>query len=120
MVTQNIDLLAFLQKARSLRELDVPLMLQTSYFAALYLIWRGRRFHFLNLLAILSVVYLVYVLFFPASPGWFVWLTPFLAFYFLLRTTGKSLLALFSCTVTMRYYDQFRHIGIRSDIKTPS
>ena len=51
------------------------------YLIMLYLAWRVRRLNFDLFQAITGMSFLLIVLMTPASPGWFVWCIPFLAFY---------------------------------------
>ncbi len=55
----------------------VPLL----YLVMLYVAWRVRRLNFDLFQAITGMAFLLIVLMTPASPGWFVWCLPFLAFY---------------------------------------
>lgn len=55
----------------------VPLI----YLVMLYMAWRVRRLNFDLFQATTGMAFLVIVLMTPASPGWFVWSIPFLAFY---------------------------------------
>lgn len=55
----------------------VPLV----YIVMLYLIWRVKCLNFDLFEASLGLTFLMIVLITPASPGWFVWSTPFLALY---------------------------------------
>ena len=55
----------------------VPLI----YIVVLYLAWRVRRLNFDLFQATTGMAFLLIVLMTPASPGWFVWITPFLALY---------------------------------------
>jgi len=55
----------------------VPLM----YLVALYWVWRIKRLNFDLFQATIGIVFLLILLMTPASPGWFIWCIPFLAFY---------------------------------------
>ncbi len=55
----------------------VPLV----YLLMLYGVWRVRRPNLPLVLNVLGLAFMVIVLMTPASPGWFVWLVPFLAVY---------------------------------------
>ncbi|MEI7993356.1 MAG: hypothetical protein WCH01_00500 [Methylococcaceae bacterium] len=55
----------------------VPLI----YLVMLYWVWRVRRLNFDLFQATTGMAFLLVVLMTPASPGWFVWCMPFLAFY---------------------------------------
>ena len=55
----------------------VPLV----YLIMLYLVWRVKRLNFDLFQATIGMGFLSVVLLTPASPGWFVWCMPFLAFY---------------------------------------
>jgi len=55
----------------------VPLI----YLISLYLFWRIKRLNFDLFQATIGMIFLVIVLMSPASPGWFIWCMPFLAFY---------------------------------------
>lgn len=51
------------------------------YLLALYLAWRVRRINFGLLTALLGLSFFLVLLFTPASPGWFLWVVPFLVFH---------------------------------------
>jgi uridine kinase len=55
----------------------LPLM----YLLVLFSAWRIRRMSFELLLAILGIAFFLVLLLTPASPGWFVWVLPFLVLY---------------------------------------
>ena len=55
----------------------VPLV----YLVMLYWVWRIKRLNFDLFQATTGMAFLLIVLMTPAAPGWFVWCTPFLAFY---------------------------------------
>jgi uridine kinase len=55
----------------------VPLI----YLVALYWVWRIKRLNFDLFQATIGIVFLLIVMMTPASPGWFIWCIPFLAFY---------------------------------------
>jgi uridine kinase len=52
-----------------------------AYLVMLYLVWRVRRLNFDLFYATLGMAFLLVVLMTPASPGWFVWVIPFLISY---------------------------------------
>ena len=56
-------------------------MLPLVYLLALFGAWRIRRMNFELLLALLGIAFFLVLLLTPASPGWFVWLLPFLVIY---------------------------------------
>ena len=51
------------------------------YLVTLYWVWRIKRLNFDLFQATIGMAFLLIVLMSPASPGWFVWCMPFLAFY---------------------------------------
>ncbi len=55
----------------------VPLV----YLVMLYWVWRARRLNFDLFQTTIGIAFLLVVLMTPASPGWFIWCIPFLAFY---------------------------------------
>lgn len=56
-------------------------LLPLVYLLALFGAWRVRRMSFELLLALLGIAFFLVLLLTPASPGWFVWVLPFLALY---------------------------------------
>jgi uridine kinase len=56
-------------------------LLPTLYIVMLYLAWRMRRFNFALFNSMLGITFLLVVLLTPASPGWFIWMMPFLIMY---------------------------------------
>ncbi len=56
-------------------------LLPLVYLLALFGVWRIRRMSFELLLALLGIAFFLVLLFAPASPGWFVWVIPFLVLY---------------------------------------
>ena len=56
-------------------------VLPAAYLVTLYLVWRVRRFDFDLFVAVTGMVFLFIVLLSSNSPGWFVWVAPFLAMY---------------------------------------
>ena len=67
------------------------------YLVVLFVAWRIGRISFDLLLALLGIGFFVLLLLTPASPGWFLWVMPFLVNY---QTksglTGKVLMAIFT------------------------
>ena len=55
----------------------VPLI----YLVVLYWVWRIKRLNFDLFQATIGIMFLLILLMTPASPGWFIWCIPFLAFY---------------------------------------
>lgn len=51
------------------------------YIVVLYLTWRLRRLNFNLFISVLGMTFLLVVLLTPASPGWFIWILPFLIMY---------------------------------------
>ncbi|QWD76371.1 uridine kinase [Polynucleobacter sp. MWH-UH24A] len=51
------------------------------YLLLLYLAWQIKRVNFELFYNFLGIVFLVFVLLIPASPGWFVWVVPLLISY---------------------------------------
>lgn len=56
-------------------------LLPALYIVTLYLTWRVRRFNFVLFNSMLGITFLLVVLLTPASPGWFIWMMPFLIMY---------------------------------------
>jgi uridine kinase len=56
-------------------------MLPLVYLLALFGAWRVRRMSFDLLMALLGIIFLLVLLLTPASPGWFMWVLPFLVLY---------------------------------------
>ncbi len=56
-------------------------LLPLVYLLALFGAWRIRRMNFELLLALLGIAFFLVLLLTPASPGWFVWVLPFLVIY---------------------------------------
>lgn len=56
-------------------------LLPLAYLLALFGVWRTRRMNFELLLALLGMAFFLVLLLTPASPGWFVWVLPFLVIY---------------------------------------
>jgi len=56
-------------------------LLPLTYLLALFGAWRIRRMNFELLLALLGIAFFLVLLLTPASPGWFVWVLPFLVIY---------------------------------------
>jgi uridine kinase len=67
----------FINIGGQLKVYIIPLI----YLVTLYLVWRIKRLNFDLFQATTGIVFLLIVLMTPASPGWFVWCMPFLAFY---------------------------------------
>jgi len=71
----------------------VPLV----YLVMLYWVWRARRLNFDLFQTTIGIAFLLVVLMTPASPGWFIWCIPFLAFYQAMSgRTAILLVAIFS------------------------
>lgn len=71
--------------------------LPAAYLVTLYLVWRVRRFNFDLFVATTGTVFLFIVLLSSNSAGWFVWVAPFLAIYWLEgRRTDATFVILFS------------------------
>lgn len=62
-------------------------ILPLAYLLMLYAAWRIRRLNFALFNAMMGLSFLLVVLLTPASPGWFIWILPFLVFYL---TTSNS------------------------------
>ncbi|MFO0776008.1 MAG: hypothetical protein U0223_00145, partial [Nitrospira sp.] len=56
-------------------------ILPLTYLLVLFTVWRVRRMSFELLLFLLGVAFLLVLLLTPASPGWFMWVIPFLVLY---------------------------------------
>lgn len=56
-------------------------MLPLVYLLTLFGAWRVRRMSFELLLVLLGIAFFLVLLLTPASPGWFVWVLPFLVLY---------------------------------------
>ncbi|WJV54602.1 uridine kinase [Prodigiosinella aquatilis] len=55
-------------------------LLFMAYLLMLYVVWRIGRFGLGFLIASLAIVFFLFLLLTPASPGWFVWVMPFLVY----------------------------------------
>lgn len=71
---------------------DHVYILPLAYLLMLYLTWRIRRISFELLNVLLGMSFFLVVLLTPASPGWFIWIMPLLAFY--QATSGRIAMAL--------------------------
>jgi uridine kinase len=72
-------------------------MLPMAYLLATFVAWRMRRISFDLFLAMIGIVFLLVLLLTPASPGWFLWVLPFLVGYQLRSgAVAIALVALFS------------------------
>jgi uridine kinase len=56
-------------------------LLPLAYLLVLFGAWRIRRMSFELLLSMLGIAFFLVLLLTPASPGWFVWVLPFLVLY---------------------------------------
>ncbi len=56
-------------------------LLPLAYLLVLFAAWRIRRMSFELLLSMLGIAFFLVLLLTPASPGWFVWVLPFLVLY---------------------------------------
>lgn len=77
-------------------------LLGITYFVLLYAVWRIGRFSFGMLTSFLAITFFLFLLLTPASPGWFVWVIPFLSLIQI--QTGrrmKWLVLLFSITYVL-------------------
>tara|TARA_Y100001935_G_scaffold45903_1_gene37714 strand:+ start:179 stop:2221 length:2043 start_codon:yes stop_codon:yes gene_type:complete len=52
------------------------------YLIMLYNAWRVKRLNYDLFYAILGIIFFIVILFVPSSPGWFVWIVPFLLIQF--------------------------------------
>jgi uridine kinase len=69
------------------------------YLVAIYMTWRIKRINFDLFLATTGITLLLIVLITPASPGWFIWVLPFLVYYQSISDYKSSLLVgMFSFT----------------------
>ena len=64
------------------------------YMIMLYLTWRVKRLNFDLFQATMGIAFLLIVLLTPSSPGWFVWVIPFLIWY--QASSGRITMALVS------------------------
>ena len=61
---------------------DVKLfLLPTLYITIIYLIWRLKRITFEMFMMSVGLGFFILILLLPPSPGWFLWILPFLVFY---------------------------------------
>ena len=74
----------------------VPLV----YLVMVYGMWRVRRMNFELFQSLLGMAFLLVVLMTPASPGWFIWVLPFLVHYQVM--SGGIAIGL--CTVFSAFY----------------
>ncbi len=65
------------------------------YTLTLFLAWSIRRISFDLFLALLCIAFFLVLLLTPASPGWFIWVIPFLVFY--QAKSGSIAIALVGC-----------------------
>ncbi len=56
-------------------------LIPLTYALLLYSIWRIKRLNFNLFVSTTGLSFLLIVLMTPASPGWFIWIVPFLVFY---------------------------------------
>ena len=56
-------------------------LLPVAYLLATFAAWRMRRISFELFLALIGIVFLLVFLLTPASPGWLLWVLPFLIYY---------------------------------------
>ena len=77
---------------------DYKLYLMPLIFSILvYIMWRLKRSNFSLLLSITGLSFLVSVLTMPPSPGWYIWLIPFLVIYQIKTDLiGKLIVSLFT------------------------
>ena len=68
-------------------------LLPTAYFIVLYLLWRIRRITFDLFIIFIGIGFFSLLILLPPSPGWFLWVLPFLVFY-QLRSEEKYSLSL--------------------------
>jgi hypothetical protein len=72
-------------------------ILPMAYLLATFVAWRMRRISFDLFLAMTGIVFLLVLLLTPASPGWFLWVLPFLVSYQIRNgAIAIGLVALFS------------------------
>lgn len=82
-----------------LESLDVTLVyiVPLAYALLLYSVWRIRRPNLTLMISLMGLAFLLVVLMTPASPGWFVWIVPFLVTYQVTSDrTSRFLAAVFS------------------------
>jgi uridine kinase len=71
-------------------------LLPVVYALTVFAVWRVRRMSAELLTALLGVAFFLVVLMTPASPGWFLWVVPFLALLRFDQTTTRVLVYAFS------------------------
>jgi uridine kinase len=82
-----------------LQSLGVTLvyLVPLAYVLLLYSVWRVRRPNLALITSLMGLSFLLVVLMTPASPGWFVWVVPFLVVYQVTNDrTSRVLAAVFS------------------------
>lgn len=79
------------------------------FLALLIAIWRMRRFNFSILMNVVGMGFFVLFLLTPASPGWSLWLMPFLVFHLMRGTRTSWLLATAFALVFVVF-----HLGVSS------
>lgn len=81
MLARNPEMEKIYQISVSLVHNTFIYLVPLAYLLMLYAAWRVKRMNFELFNAILGVAFLLVVLLTPASPGWFIWILPFLVAY---------------------------------------
>ena len=89
----------FIPMGNALKIYIVPLV----YSLLLYSAWKLRRMNFDLLLATLGVAFCVVILLTPATPGWFLWISPMLAIHFSKGNAGFTSLGILFSWVFVSY-----------------
>jgi len=81
MLTTNTEIDKIYYLSLSISQNIEVYILPLLYMLILYSIWRIKRLNFNLFFTTTGLSFLMIVLMTPASPGWFVWIVPFLVFY---------------------------------------
>jgi len=81
MLLSNPEMGKFYQFALPIGNATYIYVVPMVYLVMLYAAWRVRRLNYDLFNALLGMAFMLVVLLTPASPGWFVWVMPFLVFY---------------------------------------
>ena len=87
------------------------------YFAILYLIWNIKSITLDLFLISIGIGFLSIILFIPASPGWYFWVTPFLTFYQIRTNRLHNPIIipfyLFYLTYSISYFEKFNLFNLK-------
>ena len=81
------------------------------YLLLIYFIWIVRRINFELFLSVSGIIFLIIVLLTPASPGWFIWSIPFLAFY--QASSGRNGVILVSIFSALYVFNTLLHYPLQ-------